>query len=232
MRRRNFGIIAVTIMTTSLTGLLIVSAAVGARGGKVHTNPVAGLSDTEKQQIVDSAHRQEFEWASAFLASGADLQSLAPFSVESWAAPVTSLNEATTKADAIVHGRVEKTEFTLSPDGALPIARSTVRVIEGAKGIAAGSTISVAQSGGPVLWAHGGKGGLAYLETDELIAGHGEVVLWLTRDGDEYRPVPGRGVYFVRNDRVEPARSNTAGSDLAGLAPSEVLARTRELDSR
>lgn len=97
------------------------------------------------------------------------------------------------------------------------------------RGSAEGPTITVAQVGGPVLWANGGKGGLAYLDTDELIPGSDEVMLWLNRDGDEYRTLPGRGVYFVRSGAVEPARSNASGHDLAGLTASEILARVREL---
>lgn len=134
MRRTSLGLIVVTISTTVLAGVFITSAAVGALGGKSHTDPVAGLSDAQKQQLVDRAHVQELGWARAFLASGKDPRLLAPVVVESWAAPVTGFAEATARADLVVHGRMERTEFVLSADGALPAARSIVRIIGYAKG--------------------------------------------------------------------------------------------------
>lgn len=222
----------VTVGIAVVAAIVLTAAVSGAIGARPHSDPLAGLSDAQRQQLVDRAHQLESEWARDFLASGKDLRSLPPVMIEAWAAPETSLGEATAKADIVVHGQVERTEFVLSTDGALPTARSTVRILETGKGNTTAATLTLEQVGGPVLWANGGEGGLAYLDTDELVLGGDEVVLWLTREGGGYQAIPGRGVYFVREGRVVPARSNQFGIDLAGLTAMEVLARVRELTAK
>lgn len=217
-----FGFVAVL---STLAAGLVLTVAVAQPSAKDHSDPVAGLSDAGRQAIVEKAHADEFEWAQEFIASGKNLRSLKPVEYETWAEPVTSLQEATQSADLIVHGKVERTEFSLSPDGGLPVARTTVRVTSAAKGTAARETILVRQLGGPILWANQAKGGLAYLATDELILAGDEVILSLKRDGEEYSTIPGRGIYFVRDGKVVPAKSNRAGFDLAGLRLPEALGR-------
>lgn len=217
-----FGFAAVL---STLAAGLVLTVAIAHPSAKDLSDPVAGLSDAEKQAFVDKAHADEFAWAQAFVASGRNLRSLKPVEYEAWAGPVTSLQEATESADLIVHAKVERAEFSISPDGGLPVARTTVRVMSAAKGTASRETILVRQLGGPILWANQAKGGLAYLATDELILAGDEVILSLKRDGEEYSTIPGRGIYFVRDGKVVPARSNQAGFDLAGLRLPEALGR-------
>jgi hypothetical protein len=149
---------------------------------------------------------------------------------DAWAAPVTSLDEATDVAELVVYGKVVRTEFSVPTDGELPLATSTIRVMRTGKGEAPGEIV-VRQVGGPILWANDGEGGLAYLSTDELVLAGDEVILSVFHDGVAYTTVPGRGVYFVRNGTVATATSNP-GVELNGLSADEALARIRDIANR
>lgn len=174
----------------------------------------AGLSDEQKQAVVDQTHAQNVKYLQDFEARHGDPRSLPVIKIETYQPPPASLGAAVAQATVIVHGTVRTVHFIASPEGGSPQMTATVSVHDVGKGSVAGSTILVKQSGGPV--AKGGQGALVRLEDEELILPGDEVVLLLTRSHattPEYRAIYGAGVQFVRNGKFSGESAKRYGVD-------------------
>jgi hypothetical protein len=188
----------------------------------IPANPEAGLSDAQRLALHAEAHRRNDEYLREFVAQHRDPRSLPHVRVQSFGAPLPTLSGAVRKAEVILHGDVQEVTFASSLSGGMPVANATVRVRRVVKGHASGS-VTVLQLGGPV--AQGQGGGLAELDTDELILPGDEVILLLKQEASDrpYRTILGAGVFFVRGERVRAEDSNPFKEDLNGKTVDSVL---------
>jgi hypothetical protein len=186
------------IVVASVITVLIGVSIVMAQGGKRIENTWAGLTDAQKQAVVDDTHAKNVKYLQDFEAHHGDPRSLPTIKIESFRGPAPSLGGAATEASVIVRGVVQEVHFSIDPQGnSVPQMTATLRVRAVGKGSVAATTILVRQLGGPVAQADHG----ALLRFDEeLMLPGDEVVLLANRvepNRDEYRAVSGAGVLFV-----------------------------------
>lgn len=229
--------IAAIAIASTVTAAVVIAAptAIGPIFAGVMATPKPSIppgpaTPAELDALVTASRAQHRQYLRDFIASGADPRSLPRVLIPATAPVPESLSEAVRRADVIVRGRVLSTSFAIPADDNVPLATSTVQVVETVKQRQSGvcARLSVLQRGGPVPQANGG--GLAQLSTDELILAGDEVILLLQyREdlGGSYRPVPGAGTYFVSNGRVVPEHSNRFGATVVGQPTAAFMAALR-----
>lgn len=202
--------VAVALVAATVAVVVSMEAAGAGVGSKHPFNPWAGMSDQQKQALVDQTHSQTVKYLQEFEARHGDPRSLPVITVSTWQPPALSLRDAVTRATAIVHGNVLAAHFLVDAAGQ-PEMTATVSVLD----VGAGPSIVVRQLGGPVA-RPGGRGALVRLEGEELILPGDEVVLLLTPSQAttlEYRAIYGAGVQFVRNGRFSGESAKRYGVD-------------------
>jgi len=229
-RRARTGIGALAAVATILTLVLALTVASAASGRKGPVpDPWAGLTDSQKNDVVAATHAKNVQYLQSFEARHGDPRSLPVIRIGTYQAPPPSFGAAAAQATAVVHGVVRSVHFTADPNGNLPQMTASVDVISVGRGTVAGPAISVRQLGGPVAQPNGG-GALVRLDGEELILPGDEVVLMLVSaqpDVASYRAVYGAGVYFVRKGLL----SGEAASRY-GLAGGSLTARWATMTSR
>jgi len=192
-----------------------VSIAIAGPAGKSPFNPWAGLSDDQKQAIVDKTHAQNARYLQDFEARRGDPRSLPIIKVSTYEPPSASVEKAASQALVIVHGHVGEVHFISNPNGGMPRMLATVTVTHVGKG-SVGATILVSQSGGPVAQP-GGKGAIVELEYEHLALPNDEVLLLLTpvqgTNPAEYRTMYGPGVLVVQNGQFSGESAKRYGLD-------------------
>lgn len=217
-----------TIVLSSVLALAAVAAAIGQSDPTptFPENPWADKSDAERQADVDAAHKRNDEYLLAFVASKQDPRSLPTLEIPQFAAPLGDLLTAAAAADLILRGVVEETTFQINASGGLPVSSSTVRIAAQIKGNADGDTITVTQLGGPVAQSEGGA--FAHLTGAEPILPGDDVLLLLQRDPDgRYAAQSGTGVYYIRDGKTQPQKSNPFGAQMSGLNVAEATTLIR-----
>ncbi len=206
--------VAVALVAATVAVVASMKAA-GAGGGWKHPfNQWAGLSDKQKQAVVDQTHAQNVKYLQDFEARHGDPRSLPVITVSPWQPPALTLGDAAARATAIVHGNVQAAHF-FTDRGGPPQMTATVSVGDVGKGSVASSSVVIRQLGGPVA-RPGGRGALVRLEGEELMLPGDEVVLLLTRSQPtipEYRAIYGAGVQFVRKGRFSGEAAKLYGAD-------------------
>lgn len=196
------GIAAITAVATVVTVALAFSSVTAAAGTKSHPpNPWAGLSDAQKNAIVEQTHAQNMKYLQDFEARHGDPRSLPVIRIDTYQGPPASFGSAAAHATVVMQGVVREVHFAADPNGGIPGMTASVNVTSVGRGALAGSTIFVRQLGGPVARPNG-RGALMRLDGEELILPGDQVVLLLTQPQPHvnlYRPVYGAGVYFLRN---------------------------------
>lgn len=196
------GIAAIAAVATVVTVALGFSLLSAGAGTKSHPpDPWAGLSDAQKQAMVDQAHAMNVKYLQDFEARHGDPRSLPVITIDTFQGPPASFGSAAARATVVLEGVVGAVHFAAGPDGGLPRMTASVDVLRVGRGAVTGSAVLVRQPGGPVAQPDG-RGALVRLAGEELILPGDHVVLLLTRPQpgvDLYRPVDGAGVYFVRN---------------------------------
>jgi hypothetical protein len=224
------GIGAIAVVATIVTVALALTMASAASDRKVPIpNPWAGLTDSQKNDVVAATHARNVQYLQSFEARHGNPRSLPVIKIDTYQAPPQSFGAAATQATAVVHGAVRSVHFSADPNGNLPQMTASVDVIGVGRGTVARSTITVRQLGGPVAQPNGG-GALVRLGGEELVLPGDEVVLMLASvqpGGDAYRMVYGAGVYFVRNGLL----SGEAASRY-GLAGGSLTVRWATMTSR
>lgn len=208
-------------------GVVIATLGVTANAGqsptqKKHTNPEAGLSDTERMALHDDAHARNVKYLNDFVTRGADPRSLPVLEILAYGAAPATAELAVKQADLIVYGKVRAVSFQARPTG-LPVTIATFEVLTATKGQAP-ATITVQQVGGPV--AQGNGGALAQLENDPLLLSGSEAVLLLTRDATDsavYRTVAGAGVNLVAGGGVQAQEGNPFADKINGRSVADIL---------
>lgn len=208
--------VAIAFITVALGASIAVAGAIG----KSPFNPWAGLSDLQKQAVVDQTHAQNVQYLQEFEASHGDPRSLPVIKIPTYSPGAVSLGAGVEQATVIVHGRVDVVHFTADPNGNVPFMTATVRITDVGKG-AVGSTIVVRQTGGPVAQL-GGTGALVELEGEQLMLPGDEVILLLASvpTTQDYRPIYGAGVQFVQNGNLAGDASTRYGVN--GKAYAEI----------
>jgi hypothetical protein len=217
-------------MVTIATVALAFSFVTAAAGTKSHPpNPWAGLSDAQRQAMVDQTHTQNVKYLQDFEARHGDPRSLPVIKIDTFAGVPTSFGIAAAQAAVVMQGVVGAVHFTADPNGNMPQMTASVSVSTVGRGVLGGSAILVQQPGGPVAQPNGG-GALVRLDGEELILTGDQVVLLLNPTqpgGNQYRPVFGAGVMFVRNGLLAGEAASRYG-----LAGQSLNARWATLSSR
>jgi hypothetical protein len=214
---------AVLVVGTLIAAFAIEAAA--TQPAKQPGDPWAGLSDQQKQALVDETHAKNVKFLEDFQAKHGDPRSLRVITLSGFQGPPASMGAAAAKAEIIMNGKVESVHFTADPTGNLPHMSAVVRVSKIGKGSLSSSSVVVSQLGGPVAQLDG-KGALVRLDGEELVLPGDDVLLLLNASGPvlpQYRTVYGAGVLFLRNGRALGEAAKRYGLD--GQA-SETVWRT------
>lgn len=190
------------ILAIATVGVISVVATAQTQGNKVPSNPWQGLSDQQKQAIVDDTHKRNVQYLEEFESRHGDPRSLPVININSWAPMSSSLAKSVSGAAVVVHGRVVAVHFKAQSSGGIPQAYAKVIVEDRWKGVS-DATIVIEQPGGPVA-QQGSRGALVQLENEPVILAGDEVVLFLSRSQlqPEFRLVSGSPVLIVQNGRL------------------------------
>lgn len=196
--------------------ILIVSAAVH-EAGKTPFNPLAGLTDQQKQSMVDQAHQRNIQFLNDFESRHKDPRTLPIIKIDTFQPPAQSLGQGAINATSIVHGHVDAVDFVADPSGGMPRAIATVTVVSVGKG-SAGSRIYVFQQGGPVATPDG-RGALVEFTDDQLLMPGDDALLLLTlpAGSTQYRPVYGPGVLTTQGAVLHGDSAKRYGVDGRGF---------------
>jgi hypothetical protein len=213
------------------TAALLASVAIAQTTGvnKTLHDPMAGLTDAQREAVVATEHARDDNYMHEFIARHADPHSLPAAWIASYAAAPTDIKTAVADADVIVHAKVQSVAFQTNPSGGLPLAQSELEVLETLKG-QSDSAISVLQLGGPRA-AFGGR--MAQLQMDPLVLPGDEVVVLLKRNaaGRSMRTVTGAGAFFVQGGAISgenAERYSLVGESLAQFISTLTTAVTQQ----
>lgn len=233
-----------SIVTSVTAGLLVLSAGLtalaAAPGGPLvqylpvatpkPTPPSGPATSAEFDALVASAQQRHVEYLREFISSGHDPRALPRITISATAPRLATLEAAVAEADVIIRGRVESISFRPGTSG-VPVATATIRMSEWIKGISPEEdAVTVRQIGGPVPQPSGG--GLAQLETDELILPGDDVFLFLTsrlETAPDYQTIPTAGIYFVHPAGLVGQGVNPFGASVNGMRATAFSARLRSL---
>lgn len=207
-----------------VAGFVVGVAVVAAAGSslKVPADPDAGLSDAQRQKVIDQFKERNFKWAQDFSDQGRDPRALPVVDFPTYSGGASSIEEARAASDVVVVGTVISTTYEPDLDG-LTHSIATVRVESVAKGDAP-ATIQVLQVGGPAWNEAGGE--LQQLEGDPLLLPGQDVMLVLTAGNveSEFQTVYGAGVYLITSGKVEAPHDSAVASQVDGLSLDAALA--------
>lgn len=207
-------LILIVVCGAALAAGLGASTALGSLSNpKGGADPNNGLTDAQRQAIVDHAHVRNNQFLQNF---HGDPHKLPVVEVSTYAAPPVTLSQAEAASALILIGHVQGVAFSSNPGGGMPLSTSTIVVERVLKGTTSSMFITVHQRGGPVAQAQGGA--LAELDTDKLLLTGDHVLLMLSvTAGGAYSPLPGAGVNEIdANGRIAPEDSNPFGDQIAG----------------
>jgi len=213
-KRQRPGLGVAAILVAGATVALGTTAIASTVSGKHPFNPWAGLTDQQKQAIVDQTHQRNVQYLNDFEAKHGNPRSLPVIKISTYQAGPMTMGAAVAQAEVIVRGHVDAVHFTAEPNGGMPQMTATLRVELVGKG-SVSSSIVVRQLGGPVAQA-GNTGALVQLEDEQLILPGDDVLLLLIHSqtsASEYRSVYGAGVIFVLNDRLSGDAAKRYGLD-------------------
>jgi len=184
-------------------------------------NPWAGLTDAQKQKIVDQTHERNDEFLRDFVRRQGDPRTLPVIKVHSEEIPPATLATAVRQAQIIVRGKVMNTSFAVNPQGGMPLATATVATLQAVKGDVPES-FQVRQLGGPVAQYQGGA--LVQLDGDPLLLPGDDVILLLRLGPDgTLRTLPGGGILYVVGDLVRAEDGSPISTEVNGLKVADVL---------
>jgi hypothetical protein len=193
--------VIVVAAATAAMGVTVIASIVASDKNTV--DPWAGLTDQQKQAVVDQAHQRNVQYLNNFEARHGDPRSLPVIKIATYQPGAMTVGVAVAQADVIVRGHVDAVRFTAAANGGMPQMTATLRVEMVGKG-SVNSSIVVRQQGGPVAQA-GNAGALVQFEDEQLILPGDDVLLLLSHSQakvGEYRPVYGPGVMFVLSERL------------------------------
>jgi hypothetical protein len=206
--------VGAVIPQTRDTALAFIEKGVGI-------DPWAGLTDAQKQKIVDAAHERNAAFLRDFVRRHGDPRTLPVIKVQSEGIPPATLHQAVAEAQVIVRGKVMNTGFAVNPSGGMPLATASVVTLEAVKGDVP-ATFQVRQLGGPVAQYAGGA--LLELDVDALLLQGDDVILLLRRGPDgAFQTLPGDGVLFVVGDLVRAEDGSPVAAEVNGLKVADVL---------
>src|SRR5437879_4875807 len=83
-RRASLATSTAVVVASTLIALFAIQAAAGSHPGKQPSDPWAGLSDQQKQAIVDETHAKNVRFLEGFEARHGDPRSLRVITVSTW----------------------------------------------------------------------------------------------------------------------------------------------------
>jgi hypothetical protein len=187
----------------------------------VGMNPWVGLTDAQKQKVVDATHERNAAFLRDFVRRHGDPRTLPVIKVQSEGIGPATLRQAVAEAQVIVRGKVMNTSFAVNPSGGMPVATAAVATLQVVRGVVP-ATFQVRQLGGPVAQYAGGA--LLELDVDPLLLPGDDVILLLRRGPDgTLRTLAGDGVLYVVGDLVRAEDGSPVSTEVNGLKVSEVL---------
>lgn len=222
--RRRLGAAGVALIAIIAAGALLPQTrdtALAFIEKGVGINPWAGLTDAQKQKVVDATHERNAAFLRDFVRRHGDPRTLPVIKVQSEGMGPATLRQAVAEAQVIVRGKVVNTSFAVNPSGGMPLATASVATLQLVHGDVP-ATFQVRQLGGPVAQYAGGA--LLELDVDALLLPGDDVILLLRRGPDgTLRTLPGDGVLFVVGDLVRAEDGSPVSSEVNGLKVSDIL---------
>ncbi len=218
----------------AVTAALVAAQVVAGPPDPKPKPPLSRGSDTEYAQRITAGRTMQHRFVTDFVAQGRDPRSVPRISLPAYGLGPASLVEAVAQAEVIVVGRVEHTLFSPDPfGGTTPLATSQIGVEQVLKG-APTKSLTLFQSGGPMLHSTGGSLAEALIQDDnnELVLSGDDVVLLLQPVAgrpEGFLPLPAAGVLFIKEGRVVPEHSNRFGESVMGKTKAELLAAISQL---